>query len=219
MNLSTENELLGKNIRLLRTLAGLSQVRIAQLIDVDQNHISRIECGRVRPRNLTLSKLSAVFTAELGLDAPPRMLRMGDFTRILATRCPAIPVYDLERAARRLREGDGEGIEAAAYTLCPPAMDPSGVWGMMIDDDAMTSPHGGDSFRQGDTVIIDPRAEIHDGDYCLAADGKVAVFRKVTLQSSAIRLACLNERYPERALLPRNAALRIARCVFHWKRM
>ncbi len=56
----------GENIRLLRVMADLSQAELAKRIDSSQNHISRIECGAVYPRERTMQRLADAFSDTLG---------------------------------------------------------------------------------------------------------------------------------------------------------
>lgn len=45
---------LGRNIKALRTAAGMSQEELAARMDVDQAYVSRLEAGEVNPTILTI---------------------------------------------------------------------------------------------------------------------------------------------------------------------
>lgn len=45
---------LGRNVKALRTAAGMSQEELAARLDVDQAYISRIEAGEKNPTILTI---------------------------------------------------------------------------------------------------------------------------------------------------------------------
>ena len=52
---------LGKKIRELRHEHGFSQERLAELADIHENHVRRIEGGTANPSYLVLSKLARAF--------------------------------------------------------------------------------------------------------------------------------------------------------------
>ncbi len=45
---------LGRNVKALRTTAGLSQEELAARMDVDQAYVSRLEAGEINPTILTI---------------------------------------------------------------------------------------------------------------------------------------------------------------------
>lgn len=45
---------LGRNIKALRTAAGMSQEELAARMDVDQAYVSRLEAGELNPTLLTI---------------------------------------------------------------------------------------------------------------------------------------------------------------------
>lgn len=57
--------LLGKRIRYVRKKNELSQEQFAELIGIDPNSVSRIECGVHYPSLETLEKISTVLNLEL----------------------------------------------------------------------------------------------------------------------------------------------------------
>jgi transcriptional regulator with XRE-family HTH domain len=56
---------LGADILLLRKNNGLSQVRFAELIGIDPNSVSRIECGVHYPSLDTLEKIATILKMEM----------------------------------------------------------------------------------------------------------------------------------------------------------
>lgn len=58
-------DLLRQRIRLLRKKNGLSQERFAELLGIDPNSVSRIECGVHDPSLDTLEKIAKVLKAEV----------------------------------------------------------------------------------------------------------------------------------------------------------
>jgi len=52
----------GTSLKKLRTEAGLTQKRLAELVGISQAHIAKIEQGKVDPRLSTINKILAVLT-------------------------------------------------------------------------------------------------------------------------------------------------------------
>lgn len=63
--MAKSRKLLGKRIKNLRRKGGLSQEQFAELISIDPNSVSRIECGVHYPSMETLEKISEVLKVEL----------------------------------------------------------------------------------------------------------------------------------------------------------
>lgn len=61
MEEKTVQEKIALNIRLYRIRKGLKQEKLAELIDMSQQHISLIEKAEALPRITTLMKLAEVF--------------------------------------------------------------------------------------------------------------------------------------------------------------
>lgn len=55
-------KLLGKRIKELRQMRGLSQLQLAELINIDQRNLSHIECGDTFPSKSLLELSSALDT-------------------------------------------------------------------------------------------------------------------------------------------------------------
>ena len=64
-NMSKYKELLGSRIRQLRKRDGLSQEKLAELIGIDPNSVSRIECGVHYPSLDMIEKFAAIFMVEM----------------------------------------------------------------------------------------------------------------------------------------------------------
>lgn len=63
--METTRKLLGARIKELRKLRGLSQERLAEMINIDPKHLSRIEVGRSFPSMDTLSEIAKALKTEL----------------------------------------------------------------------------------------------------------------------------------------------------------
>ena len=62
--MNTEKEL-GKKIKKLRKTMGYTQAQLAELVDIDDKHLSKIENGIHLPTYITLKKLSEVLQFNL----------------------------------------------------------------------------------------------------------------------------------------------------------
>ena len=58
-------DLLRQRIRQLRKKSGLSQERFAELLGIDPNSVSRIECGVHDPSLDTLERIAKIFKVEM----------------------------------------------------------------------------------------------------------------------------------------------------------
>lgn len=63
--MSRSKKLLGKRIRQMRKRSGLSQEKFAELIGIDPNSVSRIECGVHYPSLDTLEKITMILKVEM----------------------------------------------------------------------------------------------------------------------------------------------------------
>ncbi len=52
-----DNKFLGETIRIARKAKGLTQEALAEIVDIDEKHLSRIENGKSFPSLITLKKL------------------------------------------------------------------------------------------------------------------------------------------------------------------
>jgi len=58
-------ELLGKRIREIRKARGLTQERFAEMVDIEQKHVSRIELGKSYPTIDRLEKMAIALDVQL----------------------------------------------------------------------------------------------------------------------------------------------------------
>lgn len=58
-------ELLGERIRELRKVRGLTQEQLAELVDVEQKHVSRLELGKSFPTIERLEKIAVALNVQL----------------------------------------------------------------------------------------------------------------------------------------------------------
>lgn len=77
MKWSSYGHQLGKNVRELRLMRGLSQKRLAELAGVSRNLISNLERNENGPLSTADPKLSSVYRIARALDVPPAVLLPG----------------------------------------------------------------------------------------------------------------------------------------------
>lgn len=63
--MSNEKQLLGARIKELRKAKGYSQQKLAELIDIDSKHLSKIEVGSSYPSLYNLEKITKVLNIEM----------------------------------------------------------------------------------------------------------------------------------------------------------
>ena len=63
--METTKNLLGARIKEMRKLRGLSQEKLAEMINIDPKHLSRIEVGRSFPSMDTLDKIAKALRVDL----------------------------------------------------------------------------------------------------------------------------------------------------------
>ena len=91
--MKTSKELLGARIKEIRKLRGLSQERLAELIEVEPGHLSRIEVGKSYPTIDRLERIARV------LETP-----MGDFFDYMHLDNQATRVRNIEEIVKGLPE-------------------------------------------------------------------------------------------------------------------
>ena len=98
-------EYLGQRIQEIRKRRGLKQAELAELLDIDSKHMSKIECGRSYPSFELLDKISKVLntTAATLLDTEhlcPREVLLGKIHDLLQNA----PEDAVRRAYKILKE-------------------------------------------------------------------------------------------------------------------
>lgn len=63
--MESTKELLGRRIKELRKMKGLSQEELSEKVDIDPKHLSRIEVGRGFPSLDTLEKIAKALNVEM----------------------------------------------------------------------------------------------------------------------------------------------------------
>lgn len=63
--MESTKELLGRRIKELRKMKGLSQEELSEKVDIDPKHLSRIEVGRGFPSLDTLEKIANALNVEM----------------------------------------------------------------------------------------------------------------------------------------------------------
>lgn len=61
-----ESEKLGKNLKRIRTVKGISQGQIGRTIEVDKSFISNIENGKTNPTLSTIAKIAKAVGVSVG---------------------------------------------------------------------------------------------------------------------------------------------------------
>ncbi len=108
-NMAQIKKLLGKRIRYIRKRNDLSQEKFAELICLDPNSVSRIECGVHYPSMDTLERISTVLKVEIRdlfiFNNKESAEEMRSFLVKTATEVGVDKLRELVRVARRIVDG------------------------------------------------------------------------------------------------------------------
>ncbi len=91
--MKTTKELLGERIRELRKIRGLTQEQLAELIDVEQKHVSRLELGKSFPTIERLEKIAGALNVPLK-----------DFFDFMHLESPDTRVHNMEELVKGMNE-------------------------------------------------------------------------------------------------------------------
>jgi transcriptional regulator with XRE-family HTH domain len=69
--METKKELLGARLRELRKAKGLTQDKLAELVDIEQKHVSRIELGKSYPTIDRLERLADALSVSVAVFFDP----------------------------------------------------------------------------------------------------------------------------------------------------
>jgi len=184
-------------VRRLLLERGMTQKELAERIGMSPAVLSHFLTGRRRKlteeesraieRELDLPGLLDIGGArEAGLVTLPRRLRL-------------IPVFPVG-AGYEIAFGDGDTPVGESLEDPIPAdvPDPNAFAGRIVGS-SMEAPDGADaSFREGDVVVFDTKAEVRDGSFCLVRfrdDG--STFKQVFRTEDRVRLHPLNPDFPD----------------------
>lgn len=107
--MSNFRKLLGKRIRYIRKKNELSQEQFAELICIDPNSVSRIECGVHYPSLDTLERISKVLKVEIRdlfiFNNKESAEEMRNFLTKTAAEVGADKLRELVRAVRKVIDG------------------------------------------------------------------------------------------------------------------
>ena len=199
---------IGRVIWALRRERGIRQKELADLADLKQPNLSRIEAGNVAPRKATLVKIANAFKMDYKelvsdktyielearwgakLNAPIELSRPALSAQV------QLPVFNTVNGYQLTMDANGCPAGEISEMISIPGLS-AAAFGIRVYGDAMQADNGRDSFNHGDTVIFD-KAEPAPGCFALVQLKTGFVFRKYLFDElGVIRLVALNPHYPE----------------------
>ena len=167
----------GERIKELRQKIGLTQTRLAELIESDGNTISRWERNKASPDEKILPRLAQILNTsidyillgEASEAASVSALRQEDNTNPNWKMFDVIPipVYSISACMGKGFDNEGEGIEILDTIYLPPSdvgrNYPDKVFALMAEGLSMSP-----VIEDGDRVVVNPNIFPTRGDICLA---------------------------------------------------
>jgi transcriptional regulator with XRE-family HTH domain len=199
---------IGRVIWALRRERGIRQKELADLADLKQPNLSRIEAGNVAPRKATLVKIANAFKMDykelvsdktyVDLEARwgTKLNAPIELSRPAQSVLNQLPVFNTLNGYHLTIDSNGCPAGEAGEMVSIPGLSDR-AFGIRVYGDAMRADGGRDSFYHGDIVMLD-EAEPVPGCFALVQLKTGFVFRKYLFDElGVIRLVALNPHYPE----------------------
>lgn len=190
---------LGKNIRLARKAAKLSQSKLAESCgwvnddgDPAQARISFYEKGE---REAGIAEITAIAAAT---GKPTSFFYNDNFSELspgpLLTK--SVPLISFVKAGELCEAEDPYPIGEAERWVETYIQVKEGMYALRIEGDSMVNPIGSPSFPEGMIIIVDPTTRAENGKFVIARDGDgKATFKKLSIDGDRAYLVPLNPRY------------------------
>lgn len=169
----------GKRLKALRSAAGLSQKKLAEIIDVSQQTVGSWEVDRSSPSPEMISRIASA----LSIDANTRLNhspsnRQGVRIPVLGRVQAGVPIDAIEEIL------DWEEIDQATASK-------GEYFGLVVRGDSMET-----DIHDGDIVIVRKQSYAETGDIVIAlVNGDDATVKKIKYQKNGIMLIPLNSAY------------------------
>lgn len=175
---------IGKKIQAARKEQNITAEQLAEMIDISQPHMSRLENGGTVP---SLEKILEIAKA---LDIPPSCLLSDELD------LEPIPTYQNRPIAvvSQVQAGLFTDIPLDSWHEEPvfstQKVSPS-AFGLKVHGDSMA-----ERFREGDVIIVDPEKSVRLGDLCVVTvRDEAATFKRYNEMNGYIILEALNPKY------------------------
>ncbi len=173
---------IGKNIQSVRKMKGISQRKLAKMLNWNPSNLARIEKGRVKPSLKTIEQIASI------LDVPVTYL----FNEVAIS--PTVGVVSFASAGEAVNFTDqGYPQGGGMYFIDRPPLftDPNG-FGVEVSGDSMFP-----KYEDGQVVLVDTRKNPQNGDYAVVGlmNGDKYVKRYREAQGVVI-LESINPLYP-----------------------
>lgn len=175
---------IGKKIQAARKEQKITAEQLAEMIDISQPHMSRLENGGTVP---SLEKILEIAKA---LDIPPSCLLSDelDLEPIPAYQTRPIPVVSQVQAGLFTDIPMDNFYEDPVFSTLKVS---ESAFGLTVHGDSMA-----ERFKEGDVIIVDPERPVRLGDLCVVTvRDEAATFKRYNEMNGFIILEALNPKY------------------------
>lgn len=175
---------IGKKIQAARKEQKITAEQLAEMIDISQPHMSRLENGGTVP---SLEKILEIAKA---LDIPPSCLLSDelDLEPIPTYQTRPIPVVSQVQAGLFTDIPLDNFYEEPVFSTLKVS---ESAFGLTVHGDSMA-----ERFREGDVIIVDPERPVRLGDLCVVTvRDEAATFKRYNEMNGFIILEALNPKY------------------------
>ena len=183
---------IGQKIQAVRKQQNITAEQLAEMIDISQPHMSRLENGG------TVPSLEKILEISKALDIPAACL-LGDeldLEPLPAYESRPIPVVSWVQAGLFTDMPMDNWTEEPVFST--QKVSPS-AFGLTVRGDSMA-----ERFCEGDVIIVDPERSVRIGDLCVVTvRDEAATFKRYNEMNGYIVLEALNPKY-EAQLIKKN---------------
>lgn len=171
-----------KQIKLLRTNKGLTQVEFAKIFNIATGTIAMWETGKRQPDFNTINKLAEYFNVStdylLGVEQQPKPKKIGVKIPVLGEVQAGVPIEAIQDII------DYEEIDEQTAAQ-------GEFFALQVRGDSMEP-----KFSQGDVVIVKQQSTVDSGNIAIVlVNGDSATIKKFVRHDSGISLIALNPAY------------------------
>jgi len=206
-----------ERLKELRNQRGLSQYKLADLLDVSPSTVAAWEVGRNEPNYDMLKKIADFFEVSVDYllgktdDPTPSHKRIEDYPWYVELR--PIPVYNGAKAGLEGKFPDDSEI---VTWISIPKKSP-GKFAVIVHGDSMEP-----EISDGDMVVVDPDVEIQPNDRVVVifeddSENEGAVVKIFQKQGNIVILTSKNPEYPPIVVTRKTRVLFVGKVVGLWR--
>lgn len=209
---------LAKRLKFARKHRGLTQAQLADLSDLKQSDISKIENGAIQRTTGIIGLASALRCSPVWLDTgdghpwPDENVRPGPEMRGL------VPLISYVQAGAWGDVVDGLLPGDASEWLPCPVKHGSSTFALEVEGESMFDPAGRYSYSHGDIIFVDPGRAAQHGDRVVVRldDQQKATFKQLVEEDGRKMLKALNPDWKPRYIEINGNATICGVCIGKW---